>query len=52
MENNRGVNEAKSELTINGPKDSFNEDIKINYNLIKKNQKKFKKYRYEDRKII
>lgn len=40
MENNRGVNEVKSELTINGPKDAFNEDIKTNYNLIKKRIKK------------
>ena len=40
VNNNRGINEAKSELTINGPKDSFNEDIDINYTLITKRIKK------------
>ena len=40
MDINRGVNEIKSELTINGPKDAFNEDIKTNYSLIKKRIKK------------
>ena len=36
MNFNRGVSDIKSELTINGPKDSFIEDIDINYYLIKK----------------
>ena len=36
VNNNRGITEVKSELTLNGPKDSFNEDIETNYSLIKK----------------
>ena len=45
MDINRGVNEIKSELTINGPKDSFNEDIETNYNLINKRIKKNLKFK-------
>lgn len=33
---NRSISDVKSELTINGPKDGFIEDIEINYLLIKK----------------
>lgn len=33
---NRGVTDIKSELTINGSKDCFNEDINVNIQLIKK----------------
>ena len=38
--NNRSIGEVKSELTINGPKDSFIEDIETNYSLINKRLKK------------
>lgn len=36
MNSNRSVSDIKSELTINGSKDCFIEDIETNYSLIKK----------------
>ena len=33
---NRGIQDVKSELSLEGPKDSFIEDIKTNFGLIKK----------------
>lgn len=44
VNNNRGITEPKNELTLNGPKDSFNEDIETNYSLIKKRIKVSLKY--------
>lgn len=44
VNNNRGITESKNELTLNGPKDSFNEDIETNYSLIKKRIKVGLKY--------
>ena len=42
MENkfNRGINQVTSEQALEGPKDSFNEELEINLNLIQKRIKK------------